>query len=185
MRTEMQTWVALLRGVNVGTAKRVPMAEFKAILGELGFHNIATLLNSGNAVFHASAVSGTALSHTLHASLSSHFKFDVPVIVKSWQELQQIVAENALAASAADHSRLLCALTQQTEALANLASLEKLKTPAERFQLGRHAAFLDCANGIRDSQAAKALLGKMGPHVTTRNWATVLKLHALAQQCAG
>jgi uncharacterized protein (DUF1697 family) len=183
-RRKMQTWIALLRGVNVGTARRVPMAELKAVLDGRGFRNVATLLNSGNAVFKADPPLSTDLNLILGAALASRFGFEVPVVVKSLPELEQIIAENSLAAGAQDHSRLLCALAQDPQTLAPVLKLAGLTTPPERFQLGQHAAFLDCADGIRDSKAAKALLGKIGQHVTTRNWATVLRLHALAARCA-
>ena len=161
------------------------MAGLKAVLDGLGFRNVTTLLNSGNAVFHADPALSADLSPILSAALASRFGFEVPVVVKSLPELEQIIAENVLVAGAPDHSRLLCAFAQDPQALAPLVKLESLTTAAERFQLGQHAAFLDCADGIRDSKAAKALLGKAGQHVTTRNWATVLKLQALAARCAG
>lgn len=179
----MQTWIALLRGVNVGTSKRVPMAEFKALLEAQGFGNVATLLNSGNAVFHADSTSSETVSRGISTALASRFEFDVPVVLKSLQALGQIVAENSLAASAADHSRLLCLFAQHPQDLAPLTKMQEFTVPPERFQLGRHAAFLDCTQGIRESKAAKLLMGKIGQHVTTRNWATVLKLHALAVRC--
>ncbi|WP_043457941.1 DUF1697 domain-containing protein [Azohydromonas australica] len=179
----MQTWIALLRGVNVGTSKRVPMGEFKALLEAQGFGNVATLLNSGNAVFNANAIPSEAVRRTISTAFASRFEFEVTVVVKSLHELGQIVAENSLAASAPDHSRLLCLFAQHPQDLALLTKMQEFTVPPERFQLGRHAAFLNCTQGIRESKAAKLLMGKIGQHVTTRNWATVLKLHALAVRC--
>ena len=176
----MPTFVALLRGVNVGKAKRVPMADFRALLGELGYTDVATLLNSGNAVFRAST--GTPAKHAaeIASAIAARLEVEVPVIVKSAKELSVIVSENSLAGGAQDHSRLLVAFVQGSKELATLAAIELLVAPPEQFLVGKSAAYLHCASGILESKAGEALLGKAGRVVTTRNWATVLKLQALA-----
>lgn len=176
----MPAFVALLRGVNIGKARRVPMSEFRSTLAGLGYTSVTTLLNSGNAVF--SATSGTPARHaaSIAAGLAAHLKLDVPVIVKSARELAVIVAECPIKADPSDHARLLVAFVQEPKALARLASIGRLVSPAEEFAIGLQAAYLFCAAGILESKAGEALLGKTGPLATTRNWATVLKLQALA-----
>nr|WP_166652195.1 DUF1697 domain-containing protein [Roseateles toxinivorans] len=176
----MPIFVALLRGVNVGKAKRVPMAELRALLFDLGYTGVATLLNSGNAVF--CAPTGTPLEHsaTIAAAISSRLKVEVPVIVKSARELEAIISENPIDAAVHQHSSFLVAFTQDTKALSGLAAMESLVVPPEKFAVGKHAAYLLCAAGILESEAAESLLGKAGKPATTRNWATVLKLQALA-----
>ncbi len=176
----MPRFVALLRGVNVGTANRVPMAALRALLSGLGYTNIVTLLNSGNAVFRATKGSPARHATDIAAAISKVLKVDVPVIVKSADELAIIVSANPLAPAAPDHSRFLVAFVQDAKALSNLAAIESLVIPPEQFVVGTHAAYLLCANGILESKAGKALLGKAGKEATTRNWATVLKLQALA-----
>jgi uncharacterized protein (DUF1697 family) len=178
----MPTFVALLRGVNVGKAKRVPMAELRTLLCELGYTNVATLLNSGNAVFQATK--GTPVEHAaeIASAIASKLKFEVPVIVKSAKELSTIVSENALAERAQDHSRLLIAFVQDPKLLPGLAAIEPLVAPSEQFLVGKSAAYLHCATGILESKAGEALLGKAGKAATTRNWATVLKLQALVSE---
>lgn len=178
----MPLFVALLRGINVGKAKRVPMAELRLLLAELGYTDVVTLLNSGNVVFRAAK--GTPAKHAaqIAAAISSKLKVDVPVIVKSAQELTAIVAENPLAMTATDPARFLVAFAQDTAALSGLAGIEPLAVAPEQFVVGKHAAYLNCVNGILESKAGGALLGKAGKSVTTRNWATVLKLQALARE---
>ena len=104
------------------------------------------------------------------------------MIVKTASELASIVAENSVAVAAADHARLLVAFVQDRKALSGLAAINALVVPPERFLIGRNAAYLLCASGILDSKAGAALLGKVGTSATTRNWATVLKLHTLASK---
>ncbi|MEO6409206.1 MAG: DUF1697 domain-containing protein [Burkholderiaceae bacterium] len=179
----MPTFVALLRGVNVGKAKRVPMAEFRRLLEGLGYTGVATLLNSGNAVFRCSkrASAAARIAADIAAAIKDQLEVDVPVIVMSTTTLAAIVSQNTVHAEAADHPRLLVALVQDAKALAGLSSVEALVVPPERFAVGKHAAYLLCANGILESKAGDALLGKAGRSVTSRNWATVLKLQAMAR----
>ena len=176
----MPEFVALLRGVNIGKAGLVPTAELRTLMSRLGYTDVVTLLDSGNAVF--GAATGTPSSHAakIAAAILSRLKIEVPVIVKSAGELAAIVTENKIQPEAADHSRFLVAFVQNPKPLADLATIQSLVKPPERFVVGRHAAYLFCANGILESKAGEALLGKAGRSATSRNWATVLKLNALA-----
>ncbi len=178
----MPTFVALLRGVNVGKAKRVPMAELRALLSGLGYTGVATLLNSGNAVFKAPKGAPAKHSADIAAAISGQLKVEVPVIVKSASDLAAIISENPIKARAEEHARLLVAFAQDAKALSSLAAIESLVVPPERFSVGKNAAYFLGAAGILGSKAGEALLGKAGKSATTRNWATVLKLQALADQ---
>jgi len=180
----MPSYVVLLRGVNVGKAKRVPMADFKQVLLGLGCTRAATLLNSGNAVVEHPKIASASLDRKIAEALEAIFGFTVPVIVKSSVEFSKVVSGNKLEVVAPEHPRLLVAFARSKESIASLHSLATLVSPPERLQLDAHAAYLHCAAGILESKAANALLGKLGQPVTTRNWATVLKLHALAAQSA-
>lgn len=175
----MPTFVALLRGVNVGKAKRVPMADLRALLSGLGYTGVTTLLNSGNAVFRATKGSPAKHSADIAAAISTKLKVEVPVIVKSASELAAIVSENPIKAGADQHSRFMVAFIQDAKALSGLAAIEALVVRPERFSIGKNAAYLLCARGILESKAWEGLLAKSA---TTRNWATVLKLQALASE---
>lgn len=176
----MPRFVVLLRGVNVGKARRVPMAALRTLLTEMGYGNVATLLNSGNGVFDAASGSSQHHAVAIAAAIQARFGFEVPVIVKSARELASIVADCPIVPDAESHSRFLVAFAQGPKSVTSLAAVQPLLAAGERFALGKHAAYLHCANGILESKAGEALLGKAGRHATTRNWATVQKLAALA-----
>jgi uncharacterized protein (DUF1697 family) len=165
----MPSYVALLRGVNVGKAQRVPMAELRDVLAGLGCTDVATLLNSGNAVFRSMTRSASAYAAAIASALADRFGFDVPVVVKSAQELSAIVAGNPLRFTEAEHSRLLVAFVQDAGQLASLRKIESLVVPPEQFAIGKDAAYLLCASGLLASKAGAALIGKSGQAVTTRN----------------
>jgi len=176
----MPTFVALLRGVNVGKAKRVPMETLRSLLSGLGYTNVKTLLNSGNAVFRASGASAPAHARSIAQAISENLSIEVPVIVKTIKQLDAVLKENPFVRVAEDHSRLLVAFTQADQSLSGLKMIEPLVAAPEGFLVGKHAAYLHCPTGILESKAGEALLGKVGKTATTRNWATTLKLHALA-----
>jgi uncharacterized protein (DUF1697 family) len=178
------TYVALLRGVNVGGSNRVPMATWREQLLGLGCADVSTLLASGNAVFRCAGGTPAQLAAAIAAALAESLDLDVPVIVKTAAELAAVAAENPFAA-APDPSRLLVAFAPDAAALASLAAIASRVAPTEQFLLGRHAAYLHCPDGILKSRAGEALLGRAGRAVTTRNWATVTKLAALAARTGG
>jgi len=178
----MTTFTALLRGINVGKAKRIRMAELRSLLTGLGYKNVATLLNSGNVVFHAPGGAPARHAARIATAIAAELEIEVPVIVKSAAELAAVVSENPLVEKALDHSRLVVAFTQDNKTLSALGAIGSLVASSEQFVIGKSAAYLNCAGGILDSKAGSALLGKAGKAATTRNWATVLKLHALASE---
>jgi uncharacterized protein (DUF1697 family) len=174
-------FVVLLRGVNVGKGHRVPMAELKTALQGLGYTGVSTLLNSGNAVFCSAAPATGPHGRAIAALLQQRFGITTPVIVKTAAELSAIVDGNPLAPAPQDHPRCLVVFAQEAASLLALAeSLPPAQAP-ERLVLTSQAGYLHCPLGILDSRLATALLGKAGKLVTTRNWSTVLKLHALCQ----
>jgi len=179
----MTTFLALLRGVNVGKANRVPMAELRRLLEGNGCANVATLLNSGNAVFQRDKAPSAKIAAEIATALAARLRVTVPVVVKSLSEYEAIVQENPFAGRAADHASLLVAFTQDSKALSTLASLAALAEPPDEFALGKYAAYLHCATGILESKIGAAVLGKPGSSATSRNWATCLKLHELLRRC--
>jgi uncharacterized protein (DUF1697 family) len=172
-------FVVLLRGVNVGTGNRVPMAAFRLLLEAQGFTEVKTLLNSGNAVFRSAVRPAASHAKAIGARLQESLGVGVLVVVKSSSEFLGAVAENPYALPEADHSRFLVVFAQDQGATRGLSVLLPMLQSPERFHIGNHAAYLHCANGILASKAGSALLGKAGREITTRNWATVLKLKAL------
>ena len=175
----MPRFAVLLRGVNVGKGNRLPMAEFKAMLEALGHTEVKTLLNSGNAVLTSSTRSAAKLSAAIAAALSERFGVSTPVIVKSAAEFSAAVREAPMTPPEADHSRFLVVFGPDEPALQALQPLADLAAEGERLAITAHAAYLHCPGGLLESRVGEALLGKAGRGLTSRNWATVLKIEAL------
>ncbi len=175
----MGLFVVLLRGVNVGKGNKVPMAEFRAALEELGYSAVATLLNSGNAVLSSANRSPAKLATAIASAVQARFGVVTPVIVKSAAEFTAIVANNPIAPPESDNSRFLVAFAMDRSKVRELATLRSLLQPGERLAITEHAAYLHCAEGLLKSKAGEAMLGKASGSITTRTWGTTLKLAAL------
>ena len=175
----LMRYVALFRGINVGKAKRIAMADLRVLLAKLGYTNVATLLNSGNAVFTSDTAPAGKLAERIRQAVLKKTGVDALVIVKSAKDMVGIIEGNELGAIADDHSRLLVAMTNDGKSLASVKALATAEWGAEKIHVGKHAAYLWCANGILESKAAEALLKGLKGAGTTRNWATLNKIHAL------
>ena len=175
----MKRHVALLRGVNVGRAKRIAMADLRKILAGLGYLNVRTLLNSGNAVFDARTGSPEAHAQNIRAALFNELDVDAKVVAKSATEFARAVAEIPMLQGEKDPSRFLVVFTQQSSTLAALAPLSKATWFPEALAVGRNAAYMWCPGGIVESKVAQAVNRALGENATARNWSTVLKLGAL------
>src|SRR5215831_2082259 len=113
-RADMPRYVALFRGINVGKAKRIAMADLRTLLGKLGYTEVVTLLNSGNAVFTGDSATGSEHAARIRDAVSRRLGVDALVIVKSAKEVAAILAGNALQEIATDPARLLVVLTQDS-----------------------------------------------------------------------
>lgn len=178
----MPRFVVLLRGVNVGKGNRVPMADFRAALEQLGYTAVSTLLNSGNAVFTATGRSSRKHADAIAALVRDRYGIVTPVVVKSAAEFAAIVGGNPIVPPEPEHSRFLVVFAMDAARFAELDALQPLVRPGERLVVTDRAAYLHCAGGLLQSKVGEAIVGKLGRSVTTRNWATVLKIGSLLGQ---
>lgn len=175
----MTEYIALLRGINVGRAKRIAMAELRGLVEDLGGRDVRTLLNSGNVVFRDGRSDGGAIAADIEAAVARQCGFSAAVVVLGAATLRAAVRENPLAQAAQDPSRFLLAFTADAARLDAARALLAEDWAPEALAVGSHAAYLWCANGILASRLATALARLGSASFTTRNWSTVLKLHAM------
>lgn len=172
--------IALLRGINVGRAKRIAMADLRKLLTDMGFADVRTLLNSGNVVFNCNAKDARQSANRIEEALVMKLGVAARVTVLDAEQLDGVVEDNSLCELSDDHSRLLVAVLNNPADRAKLEPLAHQDWKPEAFALGRWAAYIWCADGILASRAAAAMGKAVGDAVTTRNWTTINKLHALA-----
>lgn len=171
----MIKYVALLRGINVGGNKKVPMSDLKKTFESIGFENVKTLLNSGNVIFEGSGTN----AETLETKLASQFEFDIPVILRTADEIQKLVNSNPFKQiEVTPDTRLyITFLKDKPES--------KLKipyaSPEKNFKIlkvtnGEIISVLTISPAFKTTEAMNVLEKEFGKKVTTRNWNTVIKL---------
>jgi uncharacterized protein (DUF1697 family) len=171
--------VALIRGINVGKAKRVAMADLRALVAGLGFGDVRTLLNSGNIVFTAPGIAPGDAARRIEGALAARLGVSARVTVITAAELAGAVAGNPLLDVASDPSRLLVAVLADPSDRARLVPLAERDWAPEAIAVGDRVAYLWCPPGVIASRLSEAVARTLGGAITTRNWATTTKLLAL------
>jgi uncharacterized protein (DUF1697 family) len=176
-----QRMVALLRGINVGRNKRVQMADLRRLLADLGYGEIRTHLNSGNAVFDCPPGAMDGAAERIQAAIAAELGVQCAVMTRTKAELDRVLAANPLAGIATDPARFLVGFLSAPVTAAAARKVTEADYGADQIRIvGKHA-YLWCPAGINDSPVAKLAWSKeLGVSVTTRNWTTVGKLAELA-----
>lgn len=178
-----QAYVALLRGINVGRAKRIAMADLRVLFEGLGHTGVRTVLNSGNVVFRATTgTTAQQAAEAIEEALVLKLGVAARVFVLGREELGAIIAGNPLLGVATDHARLIVFLLGGPVQRDRLAALDGRDWGCEQLVLGERAAYVWCPEGMLDSAAAMTLGKLLGDGTTSRNWSTLLKLHALCSE---
>jgi len=172
--------VALIRGINVGKAKRVAMADLRALVESLGYRDVRTLLNSGNVVFTVRrAEQPQKIAERIERAIEKRLGMSARVTVLTAAELAEVIAENPLGSVAADPSRLLVTVLFDPLDRKRLMPLTKRDWAPDRLALGGRVVYQWCPNGQLESALVEDVSRVLGAGATTRNWATMTKLHAL------
>ena len=177
----MAMYVGLLRGINVGGHAKVAMADLRALLMDLGFGDVRTLLQSGNVVFHADDMPPADLEALLEAETAQRLGLRPDYMVRTAAEWAEMVARNPVPAEAErDPSHFLVMFFKQAPAAAAVAALQAaIPGPEVVHADGRHA-YVTYPDGMGRSRLSGTLIeAKLGTRGTGRNWNTVLKLAAL------
>jgi uncharacterized protein (DUF1697 family) len=177
----MTVFVALLRSVNVGGKAQLAMADLRRIAAECGFESVRTYVQSGNVVFRA-AEGGKKVTSKLRAAIRSATGLDIEIAVRTRDELAAVVERNPFIDRAQDTSHLhLVFLMDSAEADA-LEDFDAAPfAPDEVAAVGREA-YLHLPNGMGRSKLAAALGRRRNAVGTARNWRTVTKLLAMADE---
>jgi uncharacterized protein (DUF1697 family) len=174
--------VALLRGVNVGAAKRLAMAALQAAFEGAGGRKVETLLQSGNVVFDASADEGEAIAARARASLARAADIDATIVLRDGDGWRRLVAGNPFLTADADPDALHAACLSAAPSAERLARLEPDRSPPDRFVVVGADVYLNLPNGVARSKPSNAWLdARLGVVSTIRNWRTVMKLAAMVE----
>jgi uncharacterized protein (DUF1697 family) len=178
------TRIALLRGINVGRAKRIAMADLRAMLESLGYKEIRTHLQSGNAIFVAGAGKDAVLEQQISAGIKKTFGMDVAVLVRTAAEIVSVVDANPFVARHVDTRELHATFLAAAAPAAKIAGVDRDACAPDEFAAGDRVIYARLRNGVMGSRLPdwdKVL----GMRTTTRNWNTTTRLRELVEQVAG
>ena len=169
----MMRYVGLLQGINVGKHRRIAMSDLKAMVENLGHTDVKTHLNSGNVVFTAAVSSNDDLAREIEAAITSHLGIDVPVVVRSRDEMRRIVGNNPFPAAAADHTTLHVTFLGGVLDPVAVASLAEREKGDDDCRVAGADVYLYYPNKIT---GAVFTLHGLNVVATSRNWRTVTRL---------
>jgi uncharacterized protein (DUF1697 family) len=171
------TYVALLRGINVGGRTTVPMAGLQAAFEAFGATAVQTYIQSGNVVFTHAERSEPKLEKVLRKVIADYAGFDIPVMLRTAAQMKAVVAKNPYPAASGTTLHVLF-LTANVDKAA-LAKLDLAKfAPEEATAIGREI-YLFLPNGMGKAKLPLAL-AKLKVPTTARNWNTVTKVLEMA-----
>ncbi|WP_316772296.1 DUF1697 domain-containing protein [Streptomyces sasae] len=175
----MTTYAALLRGINVGGKKKLPMAELRGLMTGLGYESVQTYLQSGQAVFASGHGDAESLAAELAEAVEERFGFPVDVLVRDHAYLKAIAEACPFPAAELEAKQLHVTYFSAPVSPERFADIDPAAHLPEEFRLGDRALYLYAPDGLGRSKLAEAL---SRPRVskrliaTTRNWNTVVKL---------
>jgi uncharacterized protein (DUF1697 family) len=181
----MTTYVSMLRGINISGHHLVKMDRLRTALAALGFEQVKTYIQSGNAVFQSRISSPAAVSKKIEAMIASEFGFSVPVITRSEEQIAGVIAANPfLNQPGIDPTKLHVAFLTQIPAANGLAQLSELTLAPDRSSCQGSEVYLYFPNGVSKSSLWKHPLDRiLAVTATMRNWKTVNTLHQMCRDC--
>ena len=175
----MTRYIALLRGVNLGGYKMVPMADLRALIAKMGFTDVQTLLQSGNVVFSGPSKAPSVLESQIEKELEKRLELDVDIHIRTPQEWRAVIEGNPFPAEAKkDPSHLLLTCYRSPLEASRVKAVQQAITGPERLHASGRHLYMTFPSGIGRSKAG-VVVGKTLGAGTARNWNTVLKLAAM------
>jgi uncharacterized protein (DUF1697 family) len=174
----MNTYVAILRGINVGGKRMIKMDALKQLFASIGFSNIETYIQSGNVFFQCKKTSEEKLAATIAKEIESVFAFDVPTIVKNVDDLKQIITDNPFTKDKKKQTEFLhVTFLATTPTKENIDGITILNFGDDAFAIIDKAVYLYCPNGYSNSKLTNGFFeNKLKVIATTRNWKTCNEL---------
>ena len=178
----MPAYVSMLRGINVG-GKTIKMERLRAAFEALSFFRVRTYAQSGNVVFETTQGSPAALSKRIQERILRDFGFPVPVILKTTEEMERVVAGNPFAEEKSiERSKLHVTFLSHALPRTAVTALKGLAAGKERFCILNQEVYLYCPNGYGRTKLSNTNIEKkLSVVATTRNWKTVRALLEMTQ----
>ena len=181
----MNTYIALLRGINVSGYNKIKMVDLKQLFIDLSFNNITTYIQSGNVIFQDEENDVSKIENNILKAIKTKFGYDLKVLVITKNELETIFNSNPyLNRSSIDITKLCVTFLSTNPIVENIAEIETLVSNNEdEFKVIGKIIYLHCPTGFAKTKLTNNLFErKLKSIATTRNWKTITKLVELSNE---
>lgn len=178
----MPTWVCLLRAVNLGKQRKLPMPALRAALTTAGMIDVRTYPQSGNVIVQSPLQAHEEVSDLVRAVIGGEFALDVPVVTRRPAEIDDVIAANPFATQALQRAHLVRVIF--LAAVPSVGRTSRLMSDIslrETCQVAGSHVYVDYGDGVHNTgRTASSITRALGVDGTERNWRTVLALSAAA-----
>lgn len=176
-----ETWIALLRGINVGGGNKLPMASLRAILDGLGATDVQTYIQSGNAVFRHEETDAAKVGDMIGSGIHQRHGFRPRVLAITAAQMARTAEANPLPNAEAEPKTLHLYFLSEPSKAPDIDAIRALASGSETFKLRDSVFYLHAPDGIGRSKLAQQVERLLGVEATARNWRTVWNVLAMAR----
>jgi uncharacterized protein (DUF1697 family) len=178
----LDTYLALLRGINVGGKNKLPMKDLIEIFVSHGCENVLSYIQSGNIIFRSGPSVAAEIPTVIAAQITARFGLRVPVVLRTVEELRHVALNNPFLQAGAAEDTLHVMFLADLPSAQRVASLDPDRSPPDAFQVLGREIYLHLPKGVADSKLTNAYFdSKLATTSTGRNWRTVCKLLAMME----
>ncbi len=183
----MQTYISILRGINVSGQKKINMAELKALYETLNFKNVRTYIQSGNVIFEYKQIDPQKLSKQIEQIIAQKYHFEVSVIIRLVNEIGHVLNINPfLTKNDIDVSKLHVSFLSETPKQIDIDKIKILDYKPDEFIIIGKEVYVHCPNGYGNTKLTNTFFEKkLNLTATTRNWKTVNEIHKIMKPITG
>jgi uncharacterized protein (DUF1697 family) len=180
----MNTYIAMLRGINVSGQKKINMQDLKALLGSIDLHQVRTYIQSGNVVFQSSSTEPADIASRIGTSIAGQYGFEVPVVVRTVSDIAGTLSGNPfLTRPDVEADKLHVTFLSESPAPALLDKIRDIDFQPDAFVTIGREIFVYCPDGYGRTKITNTYFeNKLKVTATTRNWRTVLELYNMSTQ---
>lgn len=177
----MNTYISMLRGINVSGQKKIRMADLKSLYESLGLGNVQTYVQSGNVVFDSDEQDRDKLRNSIETQIEKQFGFSVPVLIRIAADFKRVIENHPFAHEEA--VRVLVTFLYEQPEVSKWEELSQYKDNVDQFALGEREIFLFCPGGYGKTKLSNTFFEKkLDAVATTRNWKSVNALYEMANE---
>lgn len=180
----MQTYIAILRGINVSGKNKIKMDALRSMLEGLDIENVQTYIQSGNIVFQKEATDGDVLAQMIHEGILEHFDLTVPVIIRTKEEWESTIQNNPFTPKGYETNKQYFLFLNEAPDAALVEKLKEQEFAPDEWEVKGKELYFYCPGSYGRTKFSNNFFErKLKVTATTRNWKTVQRLMEMAGGC--